>query len=79
MRHWNSAVEDEIEMHSRRMLGDRLVQLTDGQREMFDRIYPSGVRAKDLVTAIGLCDRTIRQNAGAPFPYAANPGKEHGV
>jgi hypothetical protein len=73
MRHWNSAVEDEIEAHSRGMLADRLEQLTAGQMEMFTRIYPHGVKAKDLVSAIGLCDRTIRQNNGVAFPFAANP------
>lgn len=69
-RHMNSDVEDEIEAHSRAMLAERLAQLTDDQRIRFDTCFPKGVRADQLVTAIGLCNRTIRQNNGAAFPYS---------
>jgi hypothetical protein len=69
-RHMNSDVEDEIEAHSRKLLAERMAQLTDEQRSRFDTCFPKGVRADQLVTAIGLCNRTIRQNNGAAFPYS---------
>lgn len=65
----NSDVADDIEAQTRKMLAETLEQLTEQQRETFLRVYPRGVRAKDLESAIGLCRRTVRQNAGAAFPY----------
>jgi hypothetical protein len=77
-RHMNSDVEDEIDAHSRSMLAERLAQLTDEQRSRFDTCFPKGVRADQLVTAIGLCNRTIRHNNGAAFPYSPASGEVNG-
>lgn len=60
-------VEEEIEALTRGLLAERLTHLSAQQRCMFhDRIYPHGVEKNKLVSAIDLCDRTIRKNITTP-------------
>ena len=71
-------VRDEIEASTRKMLEDRLGQITDEQRKFFwdscfpKKHYPNGVPEEKLITAIDLCDRTIKENieekSGASSP-----------
>lgn len=58
-------VEAEIEALTRKMLEERLSQLTDGQRAKFNLIYPN-IGKENMISAIDLCDRTIRANAKNP-------------
>ena len=51
-----------IEDFKRDLLIERLSECTEPQRRKFDRIYPNGVPEEKLVSAIDLCDRTIRKN-----------------
>ena len=55
-------VKAEIEQFTRNLLEERLTQCTEPQREMFNRIYPKGVPANHLESAVDLCDRTIKKN-----------------
>lgn len=55
-------VRQEIEDFTRKLLSERLDQLTEQQREKFNRIFSKRVAADDLVGAIDLCDRTIKKN-----------------
>jgi len=56
----------EVEDHKRKMLEDRLSQCTDSQRAFFHRIYSKGVPEEKLMSAIDLCDRTIKKNKEDP-------------
>lgn len=58
----SEAVQQEIENHMRLMLESRLSQLTEPQRAFFHRIFPKGPSREKMVSAIDLCDRTIRKN-----------------
>jgi hypothetical protein len=60
----SAAVKKEIEDHTRTMLVERLSLCTEKQRAFFVRLFgqPADVRSDDLVSAIDLCDRTIRAN-----------------
>lgn len=67
----SKAVQQEIEDFKRKLLSERLEQLTQKQRDFFNRIFPierfpNGVPADDLVNAIDLCDRTIKKNLENP-------------
>jgi hypothetical protein len=52
----------EVEDFKRKLLAERLSQLTEPQRERFNWCFPNGVPEKDLIGAISLCDRTIIEN-----------------
>ena len=56
------SVKEEIEQLTRNLLQERLAQCTTSQRAMFNRMYPQGVPADRLESAIDLCDRTIKKN-----------------
>lgn len=61
------SVMQEVEAFKRKLLDDRLAQLTEPQRAFFFRIFPpdrfpQGVPADKLVSSIDLCDRTIAKN-----------------
>lgn len=62
-------VYEEITAFSRKLLDERLAQLTEPQRKMFhDRVYPKGVPEDRIVSAIDLCDRTIKKNVAGRKP-----------
>lgn len=54
--------EQKVEEFKQNMLKERLSQITDEQRQFFHRVFPKGVSSKQLMTAIDLCDRTIKKN-----------------
>lgn len=56
------AVEKEVERFKRKLLEERLDKVTPEQRDFFHRLYPVGVPEEKLISAIDLCDRTIRKN-----------------
>ncbi len=56
------SIREEINNFARSLLEARLAQITEDQRTFFNRIYPKGVPAKALISAIDLCDRTIKEN-----------------
>ena len=67
----SAAVKKEIEESTRVLLRERLSRCTEDQQEMFARIFhggPDKVPADDLISAIDLCDRTIRSNEAKPCP-----------
>lgn len=60
-------IEKQLEAIKRSLLMERLDQLSQKQRDFFSKLYPKGVSEKDLVSAIDLCDRTIKKNEKDPF------------
>ena len=58
----NAKVNAEIAEFTAGLLERRLALLTDKQRAFFHRIYPQGVPSDKMVSAIDLCDRTIKKN-----------------
>lgn len=60
----SEAVKQEVEDFTRGLLVERLNRCTEKQRAFFVKLFgePAKVRADDLVSAIDLCDRTIRAN-----------------
>ncbi len=58
------AFDSEVLAFKRRMLAERLAQLTVDQRAFFHKIWKnfSEVPENKLKDAIDLCDRTIRAN-----------------
>lgn len=59
-------VEAEIEAFQRKLLDERLSQCTETQVAFFHKLYPNGVPKKNLISAIDLCDRTIKKNQDDP-------------
>jgi len=45
-------------------LEELLSECTSEQRKFFNRIYPNGVPRDKMVTAIDICERTIKKNRG---------------
>lgn len=66
----SAKVEAEVEAFKRKLLQERMEQLTEPQRTMFTkRVFPKGVPSDCLIGAIDLCDRTIKKNEqGRPGP-----------
>lgn len=62
----SQAVEKAVEDFKRQMLAERLSQCSEAQQAFFKRIYPKGVPEASLVSAIDLCDRTIKKNLADP-------------
>ena len=69
----SASSELEIDNFKRGMLADRLDKLSPAQRALFERLYPRGVVSTRLVTAIDLCDRTIKKNIADPARLEAKP------
>lgn len=62
----STKVLEEIASFARVLLDERLAQLTEPQRTKFALVYPR-VTDANIVSAIDLCDRTIKKNiAGRP-------------
>ena len=55
-------INQEIEDFKRKMLNERIIQLTEPQLALFNRLFPDKIPEEKLITAIDLCDRTIRKN-----------------
>lgn len=59
-------VKKEVERFERTLLENRLSLCTEKQVAFFKKIYPDGVPESKLISAIDLCDRTIRKNIENP-------------
>lgn len=55
-------VREEIEAFKRKLLAERLAKITLEQKSKFDRIFPMGVPFDKIISAIDICDRTIKKN-----------------
>lgn len=51
-----------VEAFKQSLLEEMLMKITPEQREFFHRIFPSGVPSKDMESAYGLIERTIKKN-----------------
>lgn len=67
----SSAVRNEIHQHALHLLEGRLSQVSDVQREFFHKVYPK-ITPENVVSAIDLCDRTIRKNIADPSRLSLN-------
>lgn len=56
------SVVEEVEAFKRKLLQERLDQLSEQQVAFFKRLYPKDVPESSLISAIELCDRTLRKN-----------------
>lgn len=54
---------EEIEAFKRKLLAERLEKITPEQKSKFDRIFPTGVPFDRIISAIDICDRTIKKNS----------------
>ena len=43
-------------------LKELLPQLTEPQRDLFNKCYPNGVPRSKMVNAIDVCERTVKKN-----------------
>ena len=55
----------EIAQLKKDRLDELLVMCTDKQRAFFDNIFPTGPSEEQFETAIGLVERTVKDNAPA--------------
>ena len=62
VEYMDTAVEKEVEDFKRKLLSERLSQLTEPQLEKFKWCFPNVVPEGKLISAISLCDRTIKKN-----------------
>lgn len=69
----SKAVYQQIEVFKRTLLRERLAQCSEAQQALFHRLYPKGVPEDNLVSAIDLCDRTIKKNMANPLRLEAKP------
>jgi|FAXJ01.1.fsa_nt_gi hypothetical protein len=58
----SAEIEKKVETFKRGLLNEALAQCTAEQQAFFRRIFPDGVPESKLVSAIDLCERTIRKN-----------------
>jgi hypothetical protein len=56
------SIVELVEAFKRKMLAKRLSWCTKAQQEFFHKLYPKGVPEDKLISAIDLCERTIKKN-----------------
>jgi len=61
------SAKEEVEELTRKLLAQRLAMVSEKQREFFTtKVYPGKVKEQDLISAIDLCNRTIKKNIENP-------------
>lgn len=63
MRSVEGRLEEKVVEYKRKLLADALAKCTEPQRDKFARFYPEPIPPAKLTAAIGLCERTVIQNA----------------